>query len=117
MATRRRIRMDKLKSQIAERVIGDDALIELEISKNEYVTIKLPILLEEGDDYQEQIQKARDDEESLALVLFGQDPNRSAEEQLAAWRAAGYTTRDLAIAYMAEMQDAQERLGKYRYNG
>lgn len=118
MAKRRRIRMDRFNAQVAEHIIGPDSLVDLVIGQDETVTIKLPLMLDEGDDYTEQIDKAQaEGGKAIALVIFGHDPNRTAEEQYEAWTAAGYTDRDLAIAFTAEVNAARERLGNFRFNG
>ena len=116
MAKRRRVRLDRYKEQIAENVIGPDGLLELELSESDSVKVKLPILLDEGDDYTKRLAEAADEEER-ALIVFGFNPERSAEEQLAAYLAAGGTYRDLAVILQAETATAQEALGKLRYRG
>lgn len=118
MGKRRAVRMDRFKNQLAENVLGPDGLIELEVADGEKVSIRLPLLLNEGDDYAERIEAAsQNGGEAIALVLLGGHPDRSAEEQWDTWTGAGYTADDLAIAYHVEMADARERLGKFRYSG
>lgn len=117
MANRRRIRMDRFNAQIAEKVIGPDSLVELEIDKGQYVTVKLPVLLHEDDDFTDRIAAAQDGGgDAIALVIMDFDPTRTAEEQLKAWKDAGLTSRDLAVVYAAETNEARERLGNFRFN-
>lgn len=117
MANRRRVRMDKFKAQIADQVIGEDSLVELETGKGEYVTIYIPIDPEEAEAHGKQLQASGADTEAGALVIFSHNPDVSAEDQLAQWKAAGLTMKDLLLAYQAETVDARERLGKFRYRG
>lgn len=118
MAKRRRVRMDRFKAQVAEHVISPDNLIELEIGEDVFVTIKLPILLAEGDDYVKKIEEAQHEGgEAIALVILGESADRTAEEQLELWLDAGNTIEDLATVFTAETADARDRLGKFRFNG
>lgn len=118
MAKRRRVRMDRFKAQVAEHVISPDNLIELEIGEDQFVTIKLPILLAEGDDFVARIEAAQHEGgEAIALVILGQSDERTAEEQLKMWLDAGNTVEDLATVFSAETADARDRLGKFRFNG
>jgi hypothetical protein len=117
---RRNVRMDQFKRQIAEEVIGPDGLVDVEIGKGEFVRIKLPVALDESDDYQERLQQASKEEEygeALSLEVLGHDPDRSAEEQWAAWQAAGFDAGDLALVFQAETVAANERLKAFRYAG
>lgn len=118
--TRRKVRMDQFKRQVAEEVIGPDSLVDIEIGKGEIVRIKVPVGLDEHDDYQEKIQEAMKEEEygeAVALVVLGQDPDRSAEDQWAAYQAAGYDSGDLALVFQSETIAASERLKAFRYAG
>lgn len=118
MAKRRRVRMDRFNAQVAEHVIGPDSLVELEIGDGQYVTIKLPLMLNEGDTYAEDLERAQaEGGKAVALEVFGHDPDRTAEDQYQAWTDAGLTDRDLAIAFGVELSSARERLGNFRFNG
>lgn len=115
---RRRVRMDRFKAQLAEAVIGEDSLLEVEVGEDEAVVMRLPVLLPEGDDYQERVANAAGDSgRAAALLILGYHPTRSAEEQLDVWESAGYTTDDLAAVFGAETNAARERLGNFRFNG
>ncbi|MFD6032445.1 hypothetical protein ACX12M_17130 [Cellulosimicrobium cellulans] len=113
------VRMDKFKRQFSEEVIGEGSLVPVEIGDGDVVKIKLPLLLDEDDDYQDRLQQATqsDEEDAVPLVVLGANPDRDAEEQWAAWQAAGYTSKDLAAIYQAELLAAQDRLRDFRYGG
>lgn len=113
------MRMDRFKKQFADEVIGEGSLEPIEIGDGEQVWVKLPIMLDEDDDYQEQLQEASksDEPDAFPLVVLGQHPDRTAEEQWAAWQAAGYDGGDLAKAIRALSNEAQQRLNDFRYGG
>lgn len=117
MAKQRTVRMDQFTQKIAEEVLPKDNIVRLELSKDDFVTIKLPIFLEEDDPYQEQMKNAQGGtSEDIALVILGYDPDgRSAEEQLALWKAHDYSLGDLARVFAKEVEAAQDRLGKFRF--
>lgn len=117
MANRRRVRMDKFKAQLAEEVIGEDSLVELEIAKGEYVTIYIPVDPEKAAEFGKELQGIGSDSEAGALLVLGNNPTVTAAEQFEKWQAAGFDVRDLLLAYSAEAQSARERLGKFRYRG
>jgi len=113
------VRMDRFKKQFADEVIGEGSLVPVEIGDGEVVKIKLPIMLDEDDEYQDVLREAFDsgEAEQVSLAVLGGDPDRSAEEQWEAWKAAGYDSSDLAAVYRAELSAAQDRLNDFRYGG
>ncbi len=111
------VRADRFSQQLTEQVVGEDSLVGIEVAEGDIVKIKIPVLLdEECMDYPRRLADA-DTERDRALVVLGYNPERDAEEQLAAVLAAGYTIRDIAAWLTAETQTAQEALGKFRYRG
>jgi hypothetical protein len=113
------VRMDRFKKQFADEVIGESSLEQVEIGDGDYVWIKLPVMLDEDDDYQDKITEAykSDDEDAVPLVVLGQHPDHDAHEQWAKWKAAGYDATDLAAIFRVQTQAAQERLNDFRYGG
>lgn len=111
------VRADRFRQQLTENVIGEDSLVGIEVAEGDIVKIKVPVLLdEESMDYPQRIADA-DSERERALVVLGYNPDRTAEEQLDAVLAAGYTYRDIAAWLNTETAAAQEALGKFRYRG
>lgn len=115
----RTVRMDQLKKQYADRVIGEGSLVRVEISAGEYVWIKLPIMLAEDDDFPDRLRAAgvAQDSEELALVVLSGHPDHTAEEQWEKWKASGFDASDLALAFKSELDAAQDRQSDFRYAG
>lgn len=113
---KRRVRMDKFLEQVNEQVLPADALVPIDVAKDVAVWIKIPLVPTEDDDYMERVQAATGDEE-LALIVLGEHPDHTAEEQWETWQAAGYTAKDLALVFGTESAAARERLGNFRYAG
>jgi hypothetical protein len=113
------VRMDRFKKQFTEEVIAEGSLEPIEIGEDQQVWIKLPILLDEDDNYQEQLREAyeSDDEDAVPLVVLGQHPDHDPAEQWAAWKSAGYDATDLASILRVQTNAAQERLNDFRYGG
>lgn len=114
MGKARRVRADRFRQQLAEHVIGEDSLVELEVADGDIIKVKLPVLLNEGDEYVRLMNEAVGEREK-ALVVLSFNPDRDAEEQLDALLAAGYDYRFLAAFIASESAVAQEALGKFRY--
>lgn len=120
MGKQRTVRLEKFRKQIAENVISADNLVRVEYGGDpeDYVTIKLPLMLEDDDDFMEQITEASqsdDRDRAFALVVLSGHPGRAAEEQLQKWLDAGATYSELANIYATETTAARERLGNFRY--
>ncbi|MGM7422789.1 hypothetical protein [Cellulosimicrobium sp. CpK407] len=116
---RRRVRMSQFKQQVAEHVLPEDQLVPVDVEvdgEDRTVWIKVGLALTGDDDFGEQVKAAKNADE-LALVVLGGHPEHDAEEQLATWKAAGYSTDDLAMLFGTESRAAQERLGNFRYAG
>lgn len=116
---RRRVRMTQFKQQVAEHVLPEDQLIPVDVEIGDDVQtvwIKVGLALTADDDFAERVKAAKTTEE-LALVILGGHPEHDADEQLATWKAAGYTVDDLAMLFGTESRAAQERLGNFRYAG
>ncbi|MFJ2518651.1 hypothetical protein ACIOWF_06735 [Cellulosimicrobium cellulans] len=116
---RRRVRMAQFKQQVAEHVLPEDQLVPVDVEVGDDVRtvwIKVGLNLTADDDFTEQVKEAKD-ADALALVVLGGHPEHDAEEQLATWKAAGYTVDDLAMLFGTESRAAQERLGNFRYAG
>ena len=111
---RRVIRMDEFKRQIAEAVLTDDHLVEVEAAPGKSVWIKIPLNLDDDDDYPQRLRAAKGGED-LALVILSGHPDRTAQQQWEEWTSAGLTAGDLAVVFGTESQAAQERLGNFRY--
>lgn len=116
--TRRVVRMDRFKKQIAEAV-GTDELLPIELSKDDRVFIRLGFQIEDSDDFKDFMQRlaAAAPGEEASLVILNEHPDFSGEEQLEKWKEAGYTTDDLALVFGAETQTYKDSLGKFRYRG
>lgn len=120
MGKQRTVRLDKFRKQIAENVIGEDNLVRIEFGggPEDYVTIKLPIMLPEDDDFMDRIAAASNSDDrdlDFSLVVLSGHPTRTAEEQVDIWLEAGNTYSELANVYAVEARAAQERLGNFRY--
>lgn len=113
---KRRVRMDQFLAQVTEQVLPTDALIPIDVAHDETVWIKVPLSAVEGDEYMDAVRAAKGDEE-LALVVLGEHPDHTAEEQWETWQAAGYTAEQLAMVFATETSAARERLGNFRYAG
>lgn len=109
--------MDQFKKQLAEEVIGEDSLVEVEIGKGEYVTLYIPIDSDEAKEHSHLLRSVGVDSEAGALAVFDHNPDRTPEDQLAAWQNAGFTINDLIRVYGVESRAAGERLGEFRYKG
>lgn len=111
----RRVRMQAFKAQISETVLPENARVPIDLDDvGTTVTIKIPVLLEEGDDFLERLQACKSAEE-IALLIFDGDPDVSAEVQWTMWREAGYTGTDLMKVFGAERAAAEDRLKAFRY--
>ena len=113
---RRVVRMDQFKEQIAEAVLPPNHLLEVEAAPGKSVWIKIPLNLDEDDDYPARIQAAANGKD-LALVLLSGHPDLTAQEQWDTWTSAGFNENDLAVVFGTENRAAQERLGNFRYRG
>lgn len=118
MATskRRVVRMDEFSKQLEENVIGPDHLVEVEAAPGKSVWIKIPINLEDDDDYTDRLSAA-DAAAEMALVVLSGHPSLTAEQQWETWTSAGLTANDLVVVFGAETTAARERLGNFRYRG
>lgn len=112
---KRRVRMDQFKAQLAEQVLPENRLVEVDLGNGSVVHMKLPIMLDEGDDFMERLAAAPDGEAVALVVLSGSLV--PAEEQWAAWQAAGYDSTDLSEVFQAETSAARERWDAFRYKG
>jgi len=112
---KRRIRMDQFKAQITEQVLPDDALIPVELSEDVTVYIKIPILLDEEDDFLERLQACTTQKDVALVILSGGDADP--EEQWKQWQLAGYDGVDLVKLFNSERAAAEDRLKAFRYKG
>ena len=120
MGKQRTVRLEKFRKQIAESVIGPEGLVRIEFGGGEedYVTVKIPVMLSEGDDFPERLNAAtnRDDpDREIALVILSGNPELSAESLLDRWLDAGLSIKELATIYGAERRRVEEALGNFRY--
>ena len=120
MAKQRTVRVDKFRKQLAENVIGQDNTVRVEFGGDpeDYVTIKLPLLLEEEDDFMDRLTEAfeaEDRDREVSLAVLSGHPTRTAEEQLELWLDAGNTHGELSQIYASELNAGRERLGNFRY--
>lgn len=116
----RKIDLGKFKRQLEEGVVGDDSLIEVAVSAERSVWIKVPVLLDESDTYLRDVQAISDAREGCIEIL-NHKPGATGEEQLAVLLEA-YPDEDSAYklimaVWMTETSSAQERLGGFRYRG
>ena len=120
MGKQRTVRLEKFRKQIAESVIGPESLVRIEFGGGEedYVTVKIPVMLSEGDDFPEQLNAATnsdDPDREIALVILSGNPELSAESLLDRWLDAGLSIKELATIYGAERRRVEEALGNFRY--
>ena len=120
MAKQRTVRVEKFRKQLAENVIGQDNTVRVEFGggPEDYVTIKLPLLLEDGDDFMDRLTEAfeaEDRDREVSLAVLSGHPTRTAEEQLELWLDAGNTHGELSQIYASELNAGRERLGNFRY--
>lgn len=113
---KRRIVMEKFKAQVAEEIIGEDGLVEVDLPMEERVWVKITLPFSNDEDYLDRLRAAEGARESC-LVILGEHPEHSAEDQWAKWEAAGYTEDDLAMLVKAETAKAKEKQDGFRYRG
>lgn len=113
---KRRVVMEKFKAQVAEEVIGDDGLVEVDLPGGETVWVKVALPFSNEDEYLEELKAATTAKESC-LVVLGQHSDHTAEDQWAKWEAAGYTEDDLALFLKAETARAKDAQEGFRYRG
>lgn len=112
--SRKAIRLDRFEQQLAEEVIGEDSLQRVDLSADDHVTLYIPIDPEKLTEVMDELSAVGKDTEAGALVIFGHNPNVTAEEQLALWKAHGKSLGLLITLYRSVVTDVQERLGKVR---
>ena len=114
----RTVRMDEFKKQQAEALRLADSFLRVDLSDDEHVWIKMPVHLADDDDFAEQVQDAvaSGDNDQVALVILGQHPDVSGEEQLKKWREHGHTIEDLAILFRSEARRLNEEAERFRYS-
>ena len=120
MGKQRTVRLEKFRKQIAESVIGPEGLVRIEFGGGEedYVTVKIPVMLSEGDDFPERLNAATnsdDPDREIALVILSGNPELSAESLLDRWLNTGLSIKELATIYGAERRRVEEALGNFRY--
>ncbi|XBH21613.1 hypothetical protein V5R04_15615 [Jonesiaceae bacterium BS-20] len=109
-----RIRVDQFEQQIAEEVLNPDSLYTFELSKEDSVTVYVPIDLLEQKEIGEKLEEVGDDLDAGALVIFANNPEVSAEEQLALWKKHGKSLSLLIRMYAMVNRDVNERLGELK---
>lgn len=110
---KRPIRMDQFVRQLEES--GIDELEEVQVSKDESVWIRLSVGLEieKTQEFIERVQ-ATDTAEEAALVILGEHPTISAEEQREKVLAAGWTDEQLVALWGASSSAMRDEMGKLR---
>ena len=124
---RRRINIVAFERQLAEAVIGPDSLVELEINASDSIWVKIPINLDDDDEYMREVMAQTSSEEMCLRMLAlkpGMDADadaderaRVAREQLDAWLATGRKPKDLVVVFMSELNATEERAKNFRYRG
>ena len=120
MTKQRTVRVDRFRRQIAENVVGEGSLVRVEFGPgpDEFVTVKMPVMLADDDDFSERLQEAiqaEDSDREIALVILSGNPDILAEDQLDRWLNAGLGIKELATIYGTERRRVEEALGNFRY--
>ncbi|PFG19875.1 hypothetical protein [Serinibacter salmoneus] len=117
-ATRRKVARKQFREKLAEQVIGEDWLVEVELENSEASiflrpTCQLDAIDEDPESFGAKV-KAAQTAHDLALVALGEYPEVGAEDQLTMWLGDGGTVQDLLILFRSESDALGERLGKLR---
>ena len=115
---KRKINAVAFDKQMAEQVIADDSLLEIQANAagTESVWAKVPFNLDEGDDYLARLSACSTGEE-MALLMLSFYPGASADEQWEKWTAAGLDAKLLTNIVGAARSEAEERAKNFRYRG
>ena len=122
MAKAKKINVAAFERQLAENVIGDDSLKELEVNADQSVWIKVPISLDDATDspfeeMRSKIQACGDDQDAAALVVLGGHPTVSSQEQLDIWKATGRSAGLLMQMWAIVTRETLQNLQDFRYRG
>jgi hypothetical protein len=116
---RKTLRLAQIKAQVAEEVGG--GLTPIDLGDGTVINLYVPSPLNEGDsEWVSQVEAAAEGgdgderERSALLLILGRDPDRSAEDALAAWEAAGGTIPLLFAAWGAEVRTVRDALGELK---
>ena len=125
MAKQRKINAAAFQKQIAESVIGDDSMLEIEVDagKQTSVWVKLPVNLSSDDEYRAKLARCVSDED-MCLEALSHKVGVDADEQWKIWLDAWAPEGDMHRAaklllniIAAEAADAEERAKNFRYRG
>lgn len=118
MARQRKVNAAAFAKQMNEAVIGTDSLVEVpvDLAETASVWIKVPYNLDEGDDYAQRVARCATSEE-MAMVILGEHPTLTAEEQWQTWTNAGHDAKLLINIVGSEKEAAEERGKNFRYRG
>lgn len=110
---KRPIRMDQFVKQLEDA--GIDELEQVEIAQGEVVYIRLSVGIdvEKTQEFMERVQ-ATDTAEEAALVILGEHPSVSAEDQLQKVHDAGWTDEQLIALWGASSAAMRDEMGKLR---
>lgn len=110
---KRPIRMDQFVKQLEDSGINE--LEEIQVTKDDSVWIRLGVgvEVEKTMEFVERVQ-ATDTAEEAALVILGEHPTFTAEEQRDKVIAAGWTDEQLVALWAAATSDMRDEMGKLR---
>jgi len=122
MAKAKKINVAAFERQLAENVIGDDSLKELQVNAEESVWIKIPVDLNDAtgsaiEDMRAQIIACGDDADAAALVLLAGHPTFTAEDQLETWKSSGRSAGLLMQMWAVLTRETMQNLQDFRYRG
>lgn len=115
---KRKVNAVQFQKQFEEQVIGPGSLVEIALNsaETESVWIKVPFNLDDDDDYV-RLVSSQTTSEDMAMVILGQHPDYSAEDQWAKVVAAGWSAKDVINWVGHEKLAAEERAKNFQYRG
>lgn len=105
----RRVRISQYRQQVAEAVLPPDGTVAVELDDEgqDVITFRVPLNLDEDDEYLAAIRATKTPKDISVLVL--------GEEQRARYLAAGGTDDEFATLFAQETSAAKERMRDFRY--
>lgn len=105
----RRIRISQYRQQVAEAVLPPDGMITIDLDDEgtEQVSFRVPVNLDDDDEFVLSVRAAKTPEDITRLVL--------GDEQRDRYIAAGGDDQEFSILFASETAGARERMRDFRY--
>ncbi len=110
---KRPIRMDQFVKQLEEAGIEDLETVEVSQDESVYIRLGVGVDIEKTEAFMDKI-RASDSGEETALVILGEHPTISAEEQREKLHTAGWKDEQLIAVWGAATADMRDTMGKLR---